>query len=276
MGHAYIALLEDRHALLFQMQSYAACSDPAIQARVRERYGELVKLVTARLRRRAGGRLAVLLARDAAQRRGRARPRTPSRTTSRGRALVRARRADPHGQGLTLFFSPGQSNRSQPVSGAFPMLDRLARLLYRRRRAVLAGAVLLVLIAGAVGGPVAGLLKSDDDFDPPCAESVQAREAIGARHRRLGVAGRDRARAAGRPGRLGRRPAQARSRSWRPPADPRWRAWTPTARAARASSCRATAARPTSRSACATAPTPTRTIDRLERVPGVVAGRAAS
>jgi AcrR family transcriptional regulator len=46
MGHAYAALLEDRHALLFQMQSYAACSDPVIQARVRESYGELVKLVT--------------------------------------------------------------------------------------------------------------------------------------------------------------------------------------------------------------------------------------
>ena len=46
MGHAYVGLLEDRHALLFQMQSYAACSDPVIQARVRDHYGELVKLVT--------------------------------------------------------------------------------------------------------------------------------------------------------------------------------------------------------------------------------------
>jgi AcrR family transcriptional regulator len=46
MGRAYIELLGDRTALLFQMQSYAACSDPVIQARVREAYGEIVKEVT--------------------------------------------------------------------------------------------------------------------------------------------------------------------------------------------------------------------------------------
>jgi AcrR family transcriptional regulator len=46
MGGAYIDLLRDRHTLLFQMQSYAACSDPEIQAAVRECYGALVKLVT--------------------------------------------------------------------------------------------------------------------------------------------------------------------------------------------------------------------------------------
>ena len=60
------------------------------------------------------------------------------------------------------------------------MLDRLARFLHRRRRAVLAGAFVLVIVAGVVGGPVAGLLQSDDDFDPPAAEAVQAREAIAA------------------------------------------------------------------------------------------------
>jgi uncharacterized membrane protein YdfJ with MMPL/SSD domain len=59
-----------------------------------------------------------------------------------------------------------------------PMLDSLARLVFRRRRRVLIGAVLLVFVAGAIGGPVAGLLDSDDDFDPPSAEAVQAREAI--------------------------------------------------------------------------------------------------
>ncbi|HTE63879.1 MAG TPA: MMPL family transporter, partial [Solirubrobacteraceae bacterium] len=58
------------------------------------------------------------------------------------------------------------------------MLDSLARLMFRRRRRVLVGAVLFVVLAGAVGGPVAGLLNSDDDFDPPSAEAVQAREAI--------------------------------------------------------------------------------------------------
>ena len=46
MGKAYVELLADRTALLFQMQSYAACSDPVIQARVRENYGALVTDVT--------------------------------------------------------------------------------------------------------------------------------------------------------------------------------------------------------------------------------------
>jgi len=46
MGDAYIGLLEDRHTLLFQMQSYAACADPEIQASVRAGYGELVAAVT--------------------------------------------------------------------------------------------------------------------------------------------------------------------------------------------------------------------------------------
>ena len=46
MGKAYIDLLADRTALLFQMQSYAACSDPVIQARVRENYGAIVREVT--------------------------------------------------------------------------------------------------------------------------------------------------------------------------------------------------------------------------------------
>lgn len=45
MGRAYIDLLADRELLLFQMQSYAACSDPEIQAHVRARYGETVALV---------------------------------------------------------------------------------------------------------------------------------------------------------------------------------------------------------------------------------------
>jgi AcrR family transcriptional regulator len=46
MGRAYRdELLPDRHALLFQMQSYAACSDPEIRAHVRRLYGELVREV---------------------------------------------------------------------------------------------------------------------------------------------------------------------------------------------------------------------------------------
>ncbi len=45
MGRAYIELLADRQLLLFQMQPYAACSDPEIQAHVRVGYGETVELV---------------------------------------------------------------------------------------------------------------------------------------------------------------------------------------------------------------------------------------
>ena len=45
MGTAYSDLLADRTSLLFQMQSYAASSDPEIQARVRERYADLVRQV---------------------------------------------------------------------------------------------------------------------------------------------------------------------------------------------------------------------------------------
>ncbi len=47
MGPAYVRMLSSDTSLrLFQMQTYAACSDPVIQARVRECYGEIVKLVT--------------------------------------------------------------------------------------------------------------------------------------------------------------------------------------------------------------------------------------
>jgi AcrR family transcriptional regulator len=45
MGDAYTDLLADRSTLLFQMQSYAASGDPEIQARVRERFSDLVRQV---------------------------------------------------------------------------------------------------------------------------------------------------------------------------------------------------------------------------------------
>jgi AcrR family transcriptional regulator len=38
LGHAYIALLEDRSRLLFQLHAYAACGDEDIRTHVRERY----------------------------------------------------------------------------------------------------------------------------------------------------------------------------------------------------------------------------------------------
>ena len=46
MGNAYVDLLADRRNLLLQLQSYAACGDPEIRARVRERYGALVREVS--------------------------------------------------------------------------------------------------------------------------------------------------------------------------------------------------------------------------------------
>ena len=46
MGAGYLELLVDPNARLFQMQTYAACSDPVIQSRVRDCYGALVKMVT--------------------------------------------------------------------------------------------------------------------------------------------------------------------------------------------------------------------------------------
>jgi uncharacterized membrane protein YdfJ with MMPL/SSD domain len=49
---------------------------------------------------------------------------------------------------------------------------------FRRRREILAGALALVLVAGAFALPVFGELGSDDDFDDPAAEAVQARNAV--------------------------------------------------------------------------------------------------
>ena len=57
-------------------------------------------------------------------------------------------------------------------------MDGLARLIARRRRLVLALAVVLVAVAGAYGGPVVGLLSSGDDFEDNGSESVLARDAV--------------------------------------------------------------------------------------------------
>lgn len=58
------------------------------------------------------------------------------------------------------------------------MFDALARFLHRRGRRVLVGAVLLVGAGGAFGGPVAGILESDDDFADDASEAVLAQERI--------------------------------------------------------------------------------------------------
>ena len=58
------------------------------------------------------------------------------------------------------------------------MLDRLALLVHRRARRVLLIAGVFVLFAGAFGGPVAGLLDDDNDFDDPASESVVASDRV--------------------------------------------------------------------------------------------------
>ena len=42
MGEAYVQLVSNREELLMQMQAYAACGDPEIQATVRERFSALL------------------------------------------------------------------------------------------------------------------------------------------------------------------------------------------------------------------------------------------
>ncbi|MGH2949508.1 MAG: MMPL family transporter, partial [Solirubrobacteraceae bacterium] len=57
-------------------------------------------------------------------------------------------------------------------------MDALARFADRRRRLVLAATVLFVAFAAVFGGPVVGMLDSDDDFEDPAQESVLARESV--------------------------------------------------------------------------------------------------
>ena len=57
-------------------------------------------------------------------------------------------------------------------------MDRLAGLIVRRRRLVLAFTVVFLLFAGAFGGPVVSLLDNDDDFEDHGSESILARDAV--------------------------------------------------------------------------------------------------
>jgi RND superfamily putative drug exporter len=57
-------------------------------------------------------------------------------------------------------------------------MQALARTIHRRRRLVLALTLATVLAAGAYGGPVVGLLDTDDDFEDHGSESVIARETV--------------------------------------------------------------------------------------------------
>jgi len=58
------------------------------------------------------------------------------------------------------------------------VLDALARFLHRRARAVLVASFVLVALAGAFGGPVAGILDDDGDFSDDASEAVLAAERI--------------------------------------------------------------------------------------------------
>ena len=58
------------------------------------------------------------------------------------------------------------------------MLDALAAFIARRAKRVLAVTLVFVALAGVFGGPVVGLLDSDDDFDDPAAEAVRAHDTL--------------------------------------------------------------------------------------------------
>src|SRR5687768_18329564 len=58
------------------------------------------------------------------------------------------------------------------------MLPRLAGFLHRRRRAVLFSLIPILAVAGMVGGPLPGLLGTEDNFDDASSESVIARKAV--------------------------------------------------------------------------------------------------
>jgi uncharacterized membrane protein YdfJ with MMPL/SSD domain len=59
------------------------------------------------------------------------------------------------------------------------MLPRLVRLVTTRPRRLAVAAVVFVLVAGVLGGPVAGLLStSSDSFEDPGSDSVAARERV--------------------------------------------------------------------------------------------------
>ena len=58
------------------------------------------------------------------------------------------------------------------------MLRRLADLATDRPKRVLAGTLVFFLVAVAFGGPVAGLLSDDDEFDDPASESQVAAQQL--------------------------------------------------------------------------------------------------
>src|SRR5437879_4075228 len=69
--------------------------------------------------------------------------------------------------------SPSQTPREAP------MLTTIARLVSARPKRILVGTVLFAVLAGVVGGPVAGSMKAgSDNFEDPASESVAARHTL--------------------------------------------------------------------------------------------------
>ena len=139
------------------MQSYAACADPEIQEHVREGFATLVRQV-----QEATG----------------ASPADLWSFFSHGMLLnvIAALQLEALGPGeewATCWLDPHSRCRRPGL-----MLDRLAALIYRRRRRFLWGSLAVVLVAGFFGGPVFGLLDSSGDFDDPSSEAPLASRDI--------------------------------------------------------------------------------------------------
>src|ERR1700704_2235861 len=59
------------------------------------------------------------------------------------------------------------------------MLTKIARLVSARPKRVLLGTLLFAMLAGVIGGPVAGSMKAgSDNFEDPASESVAARHTL--------------------------------------------------------------------------------------------------
>ena len=165
MGDAYTNLLTDRNALLFQMQSYAACADPEIQTFVRERFAYAGAPGPGGDRRHAGRAVVVLLPRHAAQR------------DRRGRIST----CLPSGEEWAACWVDPQrdarGSRRGPVGRL--MLDRLAAFIYRRRRRVLWGSLVVVLVGGRLRGPGVRAARLERRLRRPAVRGA----AGGRRHR---------------------------------------------------------------------------------------------
>ena len=146
MGRAYSEkLLPDRHALRFQMQAYAAASDPAVQGpRAR------------RLRRpRARGRRPG----------GRQPPEETWDFFANGMLI-----------NVIAAFDLREFAGQDDWATAWASLE--ADVIFRRRRRILWLYAVGFVLAAVFALPVFGELDSANDFDDPSAEAVHARTAI--------------------------------------------------------------------------------------------------